>query len=211
MQGLAPSSAGSLLAWITNCCEKSIFSDTETGNQSCHWGDEESLIRMMDGIIQGRENGNIFRQGSLRASKILGKGEDQVAHAGGWDIPVHGPHSSKDYAFRLSLYPEEWDYFRSLPSSLSPANKEVEMTARAKASEELKVLADITSFCPLVVVHLLSITAFDMAELISIATGTSLDPSKLMASVRNTIQTEKALSNRMDQAEETQGSSLHCL
>jgi aldehyde:ferredoxin oxidoreductase len=205
-QGLDPCSAGSLLSWIMDGFEERALSGNDLGNIECGWGDVEAALRVIDGVVSGKEAGEIFRQGSLHAAKRLGKGLDLVAHSHGMDLPVRDPRSSMEYAVDLALFPAEWDYLRSLSSKdLSPSNGSVtyETGASVSAVQELKILADITSLCPLVVARLPLISVSDIAEMTREATGQACDSQALMQEVQKTIQIERKLSETMKIGEST--------
>jgi aldehyde:ferredoxin oxidoreductase len=179
--------------------EERIVSGRDLGNVECHWGDTEAALRVIDQVVTGKEGAEIFRLGSLRAAAALGKGVDRVAHARGMDLPVRDPRCSMEHAVGLALFPAEWDYLRSVSSrDLSPSNgrEANEMEISAPAVEELKILADITSFCPLVVARFPLISASDIAELTCAAAGSDTDASALMREVRKTLQMETRLSEK---------------
>ncbi|OGP62083.1 MAG: hypothetical protein A2170_11515 [Deltaproteobacteria bacterium RBG_13_53_10] len=203
-QGLDPCSAGSLLSWMMDTFEERVLTVQDLGNIECGWGDVEAALRVIDRVVSGKEVGEIFRQGSLRAAKRLGKGLDLVAHTHGMDLPVRDPRSSMEYAVSLALFPAEWDYLRSVSSKdLSPSNAAGtdETGASASAVEELKILADITSLCPLVVARFPLISVSDIAELTRAATGSATDASALTQEIQKTIQIERKLSEKMKTGE----------
>ena len=205
-KGLDPGSVGSLLSWLMDGFEKGVLSSLDLGHTECWWGDVEAAVRVIDWIISGKEAGDIFRQGSLRAAKELGKGLDLVAHAHGMDLPVRDPRSSMEYALALALFPAEWDYLRSaLPRDLLSSNAfatkvsgDAKIAEQVSAAEELKILADLTSFCPLVVARLPLISVSDIAELTAAVTGRACDSVTLMQEVERTIQVDKTLSEMND-------------
>jgi aldehyde:ferredoxin oxidoreductase len=204
--GLDPCSAGSLLSWMMDGFEERVLSGQELRSMECHWGDAEAALRILDQIVSGKESGEMFRHGSLGAAKALGKGLDLVAHAHGMDLPVRDPRSSMEYAVSLALFPADWDYLRSVsskdlstPSGLG-AN---EPGATGSTVDELKILADITSFCPLVVARFRLIPISDIAELTRAATGCETDTSVLMQEVRKTIQIEMKLSEKTNSGKST--------
>ena len=175
------------------------MSGRDLGNVEVHWGDTEAALRVIDQVVTGKEGADIFRRGSLSAAAALGKGVDRVAHARGMDLPARDPRCSMEHAVSLALFPAEWDYLRSVSSSdLSPSNgrEANEIEAAAPAVEELKILADITSFCPLVVARFPLISASDIAELTCAARGSDTDASALMQGVRKTLRMEMRLSEK---------------
>ena len=199
MQGLDPSSLGSLVSWLMDCYEKRILSIPELGLAECPWGNEEAVLKIIQRIMDGKEGGEIFREGSLSAAKALGRGLELVPHFCGMDLPVRDPHSSMEYALSRALFPAAWDYLQSFipgtpSSSPNPAGSgQNGIFEKISAPEELRILADMNSLCPLVVARLPLISGFDIAELVLAATGTLGDAQALKAAVHRTIQVEKIL------------------
>jgi aldehyde:ferredoxin oxidoreductase len=111
-----------------------------------------------------------------------------------------------EYASALALFPAEWDYLRSaLPRDLLSSNAfatkvsgDAKIAEQVSAAEELKILADLTSFCPLVVARLPLISVSDIAELTAAVTGRACDSVTLMQEVERTIQVDKTLSEMND-------------
>ena len=213
--GLDPSATGSLLSWTMDCYEKGILSDQELGSHPCRWGDEKAAIQLIESIVEQRGVGEVLCRGSFGAAKSLGKGLDEVPHLRGVDLPIRDPGSSLEYALSRAFFPAEWDYLQSLATySSSPFKGEVRRgmgdpseaacqqdegngtMERVLAAENLRILADLNSLCPLVLARLPLLTAPDVEELLSSTTGMEVNGQTLEAAVRGTIETEKVLSQR---------------
>jgi aldehyde:ferredoxin oxidoreductase len=199
--GLDPSATGSLLSWTMDCYQKGIFSNQELGGISCRWGDETAAIQLIESIVEQRGIGEVLCQGSFLAASSLGKGLEEVPHLRGVDLPIRDPRSSLDYALSRTLFPMEWDYLQSLPALLPTETTSRQedgsgMMERVLAAENLRILADLNSFCPLVLARLPLLTASDVEELLSAATGMEVNGQTLKAAVRGTIETEKILYQR---------------
>jgi aldehyde:ferredoxin oxidoreductase len=190
LQGLDPTSFGSLLSWIMGCYEEGILLTREL--EPILWGDENAAIHLIRWITGGHEVGKRLGQGSLRAAQSFGKGLEQVPHFWGMDLPVRDPRSSRAYALGRGLFPLEWDYLQSLTTAHpeDPTSSPLEVLAL----EFRKILADLNSLCPLVVARLPLLSPSDIAELFSAATGGDRDEQIFTEAVRRTIESEKALS-----------------
>jgi len=205
LQGLDPSSAGSLLAWLMDCCEKGVLSPRDFGSIPCRWGDEKAALQLIEWIVEGTESGKILGQGCLHAAKSLGKGLEQVPHFFGMDLPARDPRSSKEYALSRALFPMGWDFLQSLaysiPLSSSSAHpEEHQMNGRlekALALEKLQILADLNSLCPLVVARLRLLSTSDIRKLLFEATGKGKEDGTLMTAVVRTMQVEKTLRQKI--------------
>ena len=199
MQGLDPSSMGSIVAWLMDCYEKRILSIRELGMAECPWGNEETVLRTIERIIDGKEGGEILRKGSLGVARALGRGLELVPHFRGMDLPVRDPRSSAEYAYSRAFFPADWDYLQSYipgtPSSCSApsGSGENKIVEKIWGLEKLRILADLNSLCPLVVARLPLITGSDVRDLLLAATGTLGDAQALKAAVHWTMEAEKTL------------------
>lgn len=199
MQGLDPSSMGSIAAWLVDCYEKKVLSIRELGLAECTWGDEEAVLRIIERIVDGREGGEILKKGSLGAARALGKGLELVPHFRGMDLPVRDPRSSAEYAYSRAFFPAEWDYLQSFisdtPSSSSApsGSGENKIVEKIWDLEKLRILADLNSLCPLVVARLPLIAGSDIGNLVLAATGTHGDAQALKAAVYRTMKAETIL------------------
>jgi len=200
LQGLDPSSVGSLISWIMDCHERGILSHEDLGSSGCHWGDEQAALRWIEQIVRGDEGQKAFGQGGLRAARVMGKGLEQVPHFEGMDLPVRDPRSSAEYALSRVLFPVEWDYLQSLihptQSVPSPKHQGPEgngVLERVTSVERLKILADMNSLCPLVIARLPVLSVSHVADMLSIATGLSEDLTSLKTKVSHVLMTETSL------------------
>ncbi len=209
LQGLDPSSVGSLLAWLMDCVEKGILSPEDLGSIHCEWGDEKAALQLIEWVVEGKEAGKILGQGCLRAAKSLGKGLEQVPHFWGMDLPARDPRSSTAYTLSRALFPMGWDYLQSLTSPValsfpSPHPREARQNGILETVlnlEKRKVLADLNSFCPLVVARLPLLSTSDIGELLFAATGREKEDETLTAAVMGTMEIEKTLRQRIKSEE----------
>jgi len=199
LQGLDPTAAGTLLSWVMDCFENGILSVKELGSISCPWGDEKAALQFIEWIVEKKEMGEILSQGGLRAASFLGKGAEQVSHCWGMDLPVQDPRSSGEYTLSRILFPFEWDYLQSVSNSSLLSCKGAHSNGALKgvlALENLKVLADLNSLCPLIIARIPLVLDFEIGELLAAATGKELDENRLMESVHMTLRVERALGQR---------------
>jgi aldehyde:ferredoxin oxidoreductase len=97
------------------------------------------------------------------------------------------------------LFPEEWDDLQSLPETYTPASAKLHSSEQNGIVEKvlflkkLRILADMNSICPLVVVRLQLVSDSDIGQLVSAATGILQDSQKMETAVYRTIQIERTL------------------
>lgn len=98
--GLDAISAGNVIGWVMECCEKGIIKPEECEGLNIKFGDpvvQRELIRKI-GFREGWL-GNLLAEGVARASKIIGKGSERFAmHVKGLEIPGYDPRSSNGMA-----------------------------------------------------------------------------------------------------------------
>lgn len=192
LNGVDPTSMGSLLSWIVDCREKGILSDEEIGSNGGDWRDGETIAHMIDMIISRKDMGEVFCQGTLYASKILGKGIELVHHTKGMELPIRDPRSSNPYSLSIKLYPSEWDYLISF--DFSPhLSKEEDIIFHVTSKEKLKVLADTITLCPLIVSRLPLIKSEDISEILEMATDISKTPPQWISMADEILRLEKNL------------------
>ena len=201
LQGLDPVAVGSLLSWIMDCGEKGVLSSEDLGLVPCRWGDEKAASQMIDRIVEGKEAGEVLGRGSLRAAMHLRKGLDEVPHFWGMDLPVRDPRSSREHTLSRALFPMEWDYLQSLADdSPSPKNLRSDQSSdpriKVLAAQGKRILADLTSLCPLVVARFPLLSVPDIEEMTAAATGGDRDDGTLTAAVTRTMQAERILWRR---------------
>lgn len=70
--GLDASSAGNLIAWVTELFQRGMITENETGGLSLNWGDEEIILTLIRQIVERRGFGNLLADGAKVASEKLG-------------------------------------------------------------------------------------------------------------------------------------------
>lgn len=92
--GLDTITAGATVAWAMECFEKGALTLEDTGGIPLQWGDMHSVVHTLLPEIAYRKGGlgNLLAEGSVSASKILGRGSDRyVVHSKGLEAPMHDP------------------------------------------------------------------------------------------------------------------------
>jgi aldehyde:ferredoxin oxidoreductase len=88
--GIDTISAGTCVAFATECFEKGIIDKNDTGGLELGWGKSEEIITLTEMIINRRGFGDILADGVRRAAEKIGKDSKNLAmHAGGQELPMH--------------------------------------------------------------------------------------------------------------------------
>jgi len=90
-EGLDIISAGAVIAFANECYEKGYITKEQIGFE-IGFGKPDSMIRLLQMIIDGEGIGKILGQGVKKASEILGgKCYEAAMHAHGQELPMHDP------------------------------------------------------------------------------------------------------------------------
>jgi aldehyde:ferredoxin oxidoreductase len=90
--GLDTISAGSVIAFATECYEKGLITKSDTGGIDLKWGDPKAMIAMTEKMAKREGFGDILADGVKAAAARIGKGADQFAiHIGGQELGMHDP------------------------------------------------------------------------------------------------------------------------
>ena len=90
--GLDTISAGSVIAFATECYQNGIITSEDTDGIELTWGNSEAIIAMTDKIIRREGFGDVLADGVKVAAQRIGKGAEQFAvHVGGQEPGLHNP------------------------------------------------------------------------------------------------------------------------
>lgn len=82
-------SAGSTIAWAMECYENGVFTKDDLNGIELSWGNGSAVVSLMELICKNEGIGAVLAKGSLKASKILKKGEEFLVVANGIEEPQH--------------------------------------------------------------------------------------------------------------------------
>jgi len=86
-------STGSAIAFAMHCFENGILTKKDTYGINLKFGNKEAMLEMIKKIAFREEGlGDLLAEGTLRASKRIGKGSDKfIRQVKGQEIPMHDP------------------------------------------------------------------------------------------------------------------------
>ena len=92
--GIDTISTGCTVAFALDCYEKGILTKDDIGF-SLEWGDSDAIVKLTKLICNNEGIGKLLSQGTRMASKIIGKGSNQLtAEIKGLDLPMHEPRAN---------------------------------------------------------------------------------------------------------------------
>ena len=112
--GLDTISAGVTIAFAMECHENNLLDDTQF---SLEWGDEASILGLVELMAKREGIGNILAEGVHRAAQQLGEGADKYAmHVKGLEIPRQEPRFAKGFGLGHATSNRGADHLYGLPS-----------------------------------------------------------------------------------------------
>jgi aldehyde:ferredoxin oxidoreductase len=99
--------AGATIAFAMECFEKGIITKEQTAGLDLKFGNAEAMLRALDMMVKGEgEFGKTLGQGSERASKIWGKGSDELLITfKGAEAPAHMPQAKRSLGLIYAVNP----------------------------------------------------------------------------------------------------------
>jgi len=94
--GLDVISAGSTIAFATECYEKGILTQADTDGLELKFGDADVVIQLLHKIARREGIGDLLAEGTKRVAMKLGQGTERFAmHVKGLELPAYDPRAAK--------------------------------------------------------------------------------------------------------------------
>lgn len=100
-------SLGATIAWAIHAAEKGLL------DAGLKWGDVEGIAKLIVDMAYRRGLGELLADGSLRAAKKLGKGEELVMHSKGMEAPAYDARGLKGMALGYAVGSRGADHLTS--------------------------------------------------------------------------------------------------
>lgn len=156
--GMDVISAGGVIAWAMECCERGMLSREDVDGIDLSFGNADAILELLPMIANRQGIGDLLAEGVCEASRRLGKGSaDFAIHAKGLEPPAYDARGMKGYALafatstrgachlRACAYGSElsggWWKFRNI-DRLSTENK-----GYVRVMEDVMTLYDIVGVC----------------------------------------------------------------
>ncbi|MCR4398679.1 MAG: aldehyde ferredoxin oxidoreductase family protein [Firmicutes bacterium] len=90
--GMDTISAGMTLAFILECRERGLVDDDDLRRLDARFGNPACVLPLLEMICERRGIGELLAEGSMRASREIGRGSERFAmHVKGQELPMHDP------------------------------------------------------------------------------------------------------------------------
>lgn len=215
--GMDSCSCGGAIAWAMECWEKGLIGEGETGGLVLEWGDAD-LIESLIGMIAARQGvGDLLAEGSFRAARILGRGEEYSISVKGHDMSQDDPRGL-GFAFGIGFATGRrgGDHLQGLPcleltGAFYPGLVErilgtkeaeerlstVKKPEMEQYQEDLKALGDSLTMCAFTHTWSFAVQLEDLARLLKAATGADFGPEELLKVGGRIVHLERAYWNRL--------------
>jgi aldehyde:ferredoxin oxidoreductase len=108
-------SCGVTIAWAMEAFEKGLLTLEDTGGIDLHFGNGESLVKVVELIARREGIGKLLAEGTKRAAAQVGHGSEMFAvHSKGLEYPMHEPRLKRGMAIGYAISPTGADHMHSL-------------------------------------------------------------------------------------------------
>ncbi len=105
-----------LIAFVMECYERGILTESELDGPTPQWGDAEAVTRLIDMIAYRQGIGAVLAEGMKRAPQIIGKGSEKYAmHSKGMSLVMREPRASKGWGLGYALSSRGACHMRAAP------------------------------------------------------------------------------------------------
>lgn len=107
-------SCGGTIGFAMNCFEKGIITTKDTGGLELNYGNEDSVLKLVEMIGKGEGFGKILGEGTARVAEIWGSEAKKLAvHVKGKELPAHMPQVKASLALAYACLPFGPDHVSS--------------------------------------------------------------------------------------------------
>ena len=115
--GLDIDSTASAICWAMDCYERGILTSSDVNGLTLQWGNAEVVFTLIKRIALREGFGDVLAEGSLRASRRIGKGSEALSyHIKGQDL-IEPMRSCKGWALGVAVSPRGGTHTRGAPQT----------------------------------------------------------------------------------------------
>jgi aldehyde:ferredoxin oxidoreductase len=112
--GIDTISFGTTLSFAMECYEKGILTSKDTNGQDLHFGNHETMLKLIGQVARREGFGDLLAEGVEIAAKKIGRGAEKYAlHVKGQPLPMHEPRGKKSLALAYALSPTGADHLEN--------------------------------------------------------------------------------------------------
>jgi aldehyde:ferredoxin oxidoreductase len=143
MLGLDTISAGNIIGFLMECCDRGLISPSEAEGFEVHFGDEEGALAAIEMMGHRRGFGDVFADGVRAAAQHIGGGSDRFAmEVKGLEFPAYDPRGAFGSGLSYAVSPRGACHRRAWPPAKEILGNYPPYTAEGKA-EMVRDLYDL--------------------------------------------------------------------
>lgn len=106
LYGIDTISCGATIAWAMECFEKGILTLDDTGGIDLHFGNADSMVKLVELIGKREGFGQLLGEGSERAARAIGRGSQAcLTTSKGQEAPAHMPQFKRMMGLHYAVNP----------------------------------------------------------------------------------------------------------
>jgi aldehyde:ferredoxin oxidoreductase len=143
--GLDTISAGNIIGFLMECCERGLISPSDSEGFDVRFGDEEGALAAIEMMAQRQGFGDVLAQGVRAAAQHIGGGSDRFAmEVKGLEFPAYDPRGAFGSGLSYAVSPRGACHRRAWPPAKEILGNYPPYTAEGKA-EMVRDLYDLNS------------------------------------------------------------------
>jgi aldehyde:ferredoxin oxidoreductase len=204
--GLDTISAGVSIAYAMYLYERGVLTN-KNGGMEIKWGDGDTVVKLVEMIVNQEGIGKLLSQGTLAMARKLGRDEGEAAQVKGMEVPMHEGRAWHGLAISYATGPRgachlKGDYYNvdiggALPVIEYNIMQTDRVTSVGKAEnaakyQNLKDLFDALTLCKYA-----RFTPTQICQLLNATTGWEITPDDLLTIGERSINIKRAISNKL--------------
>lgn len=113
--GLDAITTAECISWSMELYERGLLSSSEVDNLDLSWGNEETILSLIEKIAHREGFGDVLADGVKKAAEKLGRGQELALHVKGLEIIQADPRGLKGYGLGYVVSTRGGDHLRSEP------------------------------------------------------------------------------------------------
>ena len=204
LHGLDTISTGVSIAYAMYLYDIGALSKEEA-NMELKWGDGETIVKLVDMIVNQEGIGNLLSQGTKAMALKLGRDVDEAAQIKGLEMPLHDGRAFHGLAISYATNPRgachlKGDYynvdlggavpeFKIMPGDRLSSIGKAENAAKFQSFRDLFDALTLCKFAPF--------TVTKICDILNAITGWNVDSDSLLNIGDRSINIKRAISNKL--------------
>ncbi len=113
--GLDAITTAECISWAMECYEKGLITKEEADGLDLTWGNEETILTLIEKIANREGFGDILADGVRKAAEKMGRGREIAFHVKGLELIQADPRGLKGYGLGYAVASRGGDHLRSEP------------------------------------------------------------------------------------------------